>query len=245
VRGFAVVLAALVMAVSEGDAAGAPPSLVDACGDASAIAAHPFWLRTSDGVRLYAIEAGAGSTTIVLAHQGRSDLCEELPYAKTLLAQGLRVLAFDFRGNGRSQFSNKNSLALGRDLAAAVTRAHTDGASHVFLIGASMGGAAVVQNGAGLPVTGLISLSGTRLWPGYGINKPGPGTLRAPFLYLGCRDDWRAPLGEARAIFHKVGSHDKRQLLYSGSLHGWELVQAASFAAKARASILAWIEVRS
>lgn len=78
-----------------------PPSLVEACGSsASTLAARPLWLKTSDGVHLYAVEAGNGPTTAVLAHQGRSDLCEELPYAKTLIANGLRVLAFDFRGNG-------------------------------------------------------------------------------------------------------------------------------------------------
>jgi uncharacterized protein len=239
------VLISALLVVSQGAAANGPPSLASACGDADAFASQPLWLTTSDGVRLYAIEAGRGPTSVVLAHQGRSDLCEELPYAKTLLAHGLRVLAFDFRGNGRSQYSNKSPLALGRDLAAAVARARADGARRVFLIGASMGGAAVVQNAAGLPVTGLISLSGTRLWPGYGINRPGPAALRAPFLYLGSRDDWRAPLKEARAIFRRVGSHDKRQVLYAGSLHGWELVQAAPFAGKARALVLAWLRAHS
>ncbi len=245
VRGLAVALAVLAMAVPVGRAGNAPPALVHACGGASGINARALWLTASDGVRLYAIEAGRGPTAVVLAHQGRSDLCEELPYAKTLLAGGLRVLAFDFRGNGRSERPDKNPLALGRDLAAAVTRVHKDGAKRVFLIGASMGGAAVVQNGAGLPVEGLVSLSGTRLWAGYGINKPGPRALRAPFLYIGSRSDSLAPLKEALTIFHRVGSRDKRTAFYRGSLHGWELVQDASFAATTRALILGWIRARS
>ena len=244
-RLLAVAFSLLAMTVPAGRAAGAPPSLVAACGDSSGIAAHPLWLTAGDGVRLYAIEAGKGSTAVVLAHQGGSDLCEELPYAKTLLARGLRIVAFDFRGNGRSELPAKDSLTLGRDLAAAVSRAHAQRAKHVFLVGASMGGAAVVQNGAGLRVDGLVSLSGTRLWPGYGINKPGPGAVRAPFLYLGSRRDSRAPLQEARRVFRSVGSHDKREILYPGSLHGWELVQAAPHAAKIRALILAWIRARS
>jgi len=101
-RRSAAALALLAAAVLTAPAAAAPPSLADACGSSSGIEAQPVWLRTSDSVRLYAIEAGKGSTTVVLAHQGRSDLCEELPYAQTLLADGLRVLAFDFRGNGHS-----------------------------------------------------------------------------------------------------------------------------------------------
>jgi dienelactone hydrolase len=236
----------VTIAVPVGRPTPTPPSLVAACGSYSPrLNAQATWLRAADGVRLYAVEAGQGQTTVVLAHQGGSNLCDTLPYAKTLLAGGLRVLAFDFRGNGQSQTPSKDSLALGRDLAAAVARAHAEGTQRVFLIGASMGGAAAVQNSAGLPVAGTISLSGTRLWSGYGINKPGPGALRAPFLYLGSRDDWRAPLAEARAIFRKVGSQDKRQVLYAGSLHGWQLVEGAPFAARTRGLILGWIRAHS
>jgi hypothetical protein len=108
-----------------------------------------------------------------------------------------------------------------------------------------MGGAAVVQNGAGLPVDGLVSLSGTRLWPGYGVNKPGPVALRAPFLYVGSKSDWRAPLQETLTIFRSAGSHDKRTAFNRGSLHGWQLVQNAPFAPKTRALILDWIRARA
>jgi len=102
-----------------------------------------------------------------------------------------------------------------------------------------------VQNSAGLPLAGVVSLSGTRLWPGYGINRPGPRTLRVPFLYVGSKSDWRAPLKEARTILREIGSRDKRGVFYRGSLHGWQLVQDASFAPKTRALILAWIRSRS
>jgi len=221
------------------------PALKTECGSSySGLEAQPTWLQTSDGVRLYAVEAGSGRTTVVLAHQGQSNLCDTLDYAKTLLAGELRVLAFDFRGNGLSQRPSHNALALGRDLAAAVKRAH-DGADHVFLIGASMGGAAAVQNGAGLPLSGIVSLSGTRLWPGFGTNKPGARALSAPLLYIGSRDDSRAPLQEAREVFGQVGSQDKRIVLYPGALHGWQLVEETSPGPRNRALIESWIKARS
>jgi pimeloyl-ACP methyl ester carboxylesterase len=222
-----------------------PPSLRAACGSASDLSARPLWLTTADGVRLYAIEAGHGATAVVLAHQGGEDLCGELPFARTLVNSGLRVLAFDFRGWGRSDNPRRDRLALRRDLASAVARLHREGAKHVFLIGASMGGAAVVQNSGGVRVTGLVSLSGTRLWPGYGINKPGPRSLRAPFLYVGSKNDSRAPLPEAREIFRRVGSRDKQSVFFAGGWHGWTLVQDAPFASRTRALILAWIRARS
>jgi pimeloyl-ACP methyl ester carboxylesterase len=196
-------------------------------------------------VRLYAIDAGTGSVVVVLAHQGRSDLCEELPYAKTLVSAGMRVLAFDFRGNGHSAYPPKNALAYRRDFAAAITHLKRDGATRVFLIGASMGGAAAVQNSGGLPLAGVVSLSGTRLWTGFGINKPGPRALRAPFLYIGSRSDHRAPFAEARTIVRNAGSRDKRTVFYRGSLHGWDLVQGAPFAGKTRTLILDWIHRHS
>jgi hypothetical protein len=226
---------------AEQGAAEAAPPLATACGSASGIDARPFWLTTDDGVRLYAIDAGTGSVAAVLAHQGRSDLCEEFPYAKTLIAAGLRVLAFDFRGNGHSAQPTKNGLAYRRDFAAAIKHLKGDGANRVVLIGASMGGAAAVQNSGGLPFAGVVSLSGTRLWSGFGINKPGPRALRAPFLYIGSKNDWRAPLKEARAIVRSAGSRDKRSLFYPGSLHGWDFVQTAAFARKTRTLIVNWI----
>jgi pimeloyl-ACP methyl ester carboxylesterase len=228
-----------------GIAAGAPPRLATACGSASGINAQALWLTTDDHVRLYAIEAGVGRVGVVLAHQGRSDLCEELPYANTLVDAGLRVLAFDFRGNGHSAQPTMTALAYRRDFRTAIKQLRSDGARRVFLIGASMGGAAAVQNSGGLPLTGVVSLSGTRLWSGFGINKPGPRALRAPFLYIGSKSDWRAPLKEARTIVRTAGSHDKRSIFYRGSLHGWLLVQDAASAAKTRALILTWIRDHS
>jgi pimeloyl-ACP methyl ester carboxylesterase len=223
-----------------------PPTLVQACGDAYDLTARAFWQQTKDGVRLYMIEAGSGKTTAVLAHGGRSDLCDTLPFATRLAAAGYRVVAFDFRGSGRSESPSTNSLALGTDIAAAVAHARATGAERVFLIGSSMGGAAIVQNTSALRVEGRISLSGTRLWPGFGINNPaGLARIRAPFLYVGSRDDWRAPLKEALGIFRRMGAVDKHTAFYPGSYHGWQLLDSSRFAPKARSLVLRWLKSHS
>jgi hypothetical protein len=224
----------------------AAPGLVEACSSSAGVRARSMWFKASDGVRLYGIEAGTGLTAVVLAHEGGADLCGWLPYVRTLQHAGLRVFAFDFRGYGRSESPSRADLALGRDLAGAVTRVRADGAAEVFLMGASMGGAAVVQNSAGIDVAGRISLSGTRLWSGYGINDPAAvRRVSAPFLYVGTRDDWRAPRPEALAVFGMIGSADKKIVLYPGSDHGWALVEQPPYGAQTRALILKWIRARS
>ena len=224
----------------------AAPGLVEACSSTSGVRARPMWFSASDGVRLYGIEAGTERTAVVLAHEGGADLCGWLPYARTLQDAGLRVFAFDFRGYGLSERPSSGDLALGRDLAGAVTRVRADGATEVFLMGASMGGAAVVQNSAGIDVAGRISLSGTRLWSGYGVNDPaGVRRVSAPFLYVGTRDDWRAPRPEALSVFGMIGSADKKIVMYQGSDHGWDLVEQPPYGARTRTLILKWIQARS
>jgi pimeloyl-ACP methyl ester carboxylesterase len=236
----------VALCIPGGATAADPPSLQQACGSTSGLAARSSWLKTSDGVRLYAVTAGRGSTVVVLAHAGGANLCGWMPYAATLVRTGLRVLAFDFRDYGLSGRPAKHWLLLGNDLAAAIARARVTGAKCVFLMGASMGGAAVVQNTSSLHVAGRISLSGTRLWQGYGINDPSSlPRIRAPFLYLGSRDDWRAPMKEALGILHRIGARDKRSAFYQGSFHGWDLVDGAPFAARARALVLTWIRNHS
>jgi alpha-beta hydrolase superfamily lysophospholipase len=219
-----------------------PPTLEAACGSMFDVDATPMWLIAEDGVRLYAVVSGDGPTTLVLAHQGRSTLCGWLPYMKTANKHSIRTLAFDFRTNGHSEGPEENRLALGLDLAAAVDKARADGAEHVFLMGASMGGAAIVQNSASLRVDGRISLSGTRLWSLFGINDPeGVASIREPFLYVGSRADPNAPLNEVKDIFGRIGSADKRKKLFDGSAHGWSLVSDDAQGSETRALILDWI----
>jgi pimeloyl-ACP methyl ester carboxylesterase len=245
-RGLAIV--AFLLCIAPAGAASVaddpPPTLADACGSEyeEKLTAQTFWMQTADGVRLYAVEAGSGKTTIVLAHGGSGDLCDTLPYATQLIAAGYRIVTLDFRGSGRSGRPAKNWLALGRDFAAAVAHARATGAERVFLVGHSRGGAAIVQNTSALRVEGRISLSGMRLWRGYGINDPrGVARNRTPFLYVGTRNDRRAPLKEALRIFRRIGAVDKRTAIYPGSDHGFSLVESSRFAPRIRALILRWL----
>lgn len=238
----AVVALAAAVASSSANAASAPPrSLAQKCVQTSGVAATPFWLTASDGTRLYAIEAGSGATTVVLMHEYPADLCGWLPYAATLVHAGLRVLAFDFRDFGDSgRPAGKRASAYGRDVRAAVARARTDGGKRVFLAGASFGGVAALTFGPQVPVAGVISMSGeTRLLQMNALTAV--RRLRAPLLILGSREDGYLSVAEARALLRNAGSKDKRLVLYPGGFHGWQIVEEAPYAPKARSVVLSWL----
>ena len=142
---------------------------------------------TYDRVRLYAIDTRSGAETVVLAHGWGDDLCETLVIAGRLVANGYRSRAFD-PGSGYSQSPAKNWRRLGLDLAATVAHARRTGAQRIFLMGSSMGGAAIVQNTASLRVDGRISLSGTWL-----------GLPSASTTHAGLRESARPSSSSGRA----------------------------------------------
>ena len=248
--GAVVVLAALagIAAALAGAAGPAPRPLATKCGETSGVSARPFWLTASDGVRLYAAEAGTGTVGVVLAHESPADLCGWLPYMASLERSGVRVLAFDFRGFGDSQrpASIRKSLAYGRDFRAATARLRADGARKVFLMGASFGGAAALTYAPTLPLAGLVSLSGEAQIAGAGLDGlAAVPRLRAPLLIVGSRDDRYLSVTDALRLLRRAGSHDKRTAFYAGAFHGWQLVEDAPYAPRVRALVLAWLRSHS
>jgi len=241
------VLAAFLLVVVPAGGAAGPPSLATKCGNTYGVDAQPFWLRTSDGVPLYAIEAGAGRVAVVLAHESPASLCGWLPYIPTLTAAGLRVLAFDLRGFSDSVLpAHASARAFDRDLAAATARVRADGARRVFLVGASYGGAIALPYAPRLTLDGVISLSGETDLPSPRANPlVSAPRLRIPLLIVGSRHDYYLPVRDALALIRRVGSKDKRTAFYPGAWHGWAIVETAPYAARARKLILAWIRARS
>ncbi len=247
-RLLAAFLAILALVVSSGaNGAGGPPTLKEKCGDTPGVSTQPFWITTADAVRLYAIEVGSGPVGVVLAHESPANLCGWLPYVPSLTAAGLRVLAFDFRGFGASVAPRSAAYrAFDRDLAAAVARVRADGARHVFLMGASYGGAIALTYAPRLKLDGVISLSGEIYLPSTKANPfASAPRLRAPLLIVGSRHDRYLPVKDALTLLRRAGSKDKRTALYRGGWHGWGIVEDAPYAAHARALILSWIRARS
>lgn len=164
---------------------------------------------------------------MVLAHQARGDLCQWVSYARRLASLGYVAFAFDFRNHGRSQqvgYARAGRLA--GDVAAAIAHVRARGARKVLLVGASMGGSAVLVAAANArrPVTGVVSLSGPANYGGADAEAAVP-RLRAPVLYLVAKDDGGGSFAaDARALYERTPAPDKTIEIIDGYGHGVSLV---------------------
>jgi pimeloyl-ACP methyl ester carboxylesterase len=196
-------------------AAGAQTRAVDdPCIEPGETAVH---LEASDGANVYGVQVGNGPNGVVLAHQFLSDHCEFMPFARVLAARGYRVLVIDHRGYGASSGGNPSRLDL--DVAAAVARLRADGATKVKLIGASMGGTAVLAAAARIrPVQGVLSLSAARRFRGLNALRA-VRRSRVPVRFLATKGDVPFRI-DARALMRASAARDKAVVIYGGSLHG-------------------------
>jgi DNA-binding PadR family transcriptional regulator/dienelactone hydrolase len=211
------VTAVLLLAVL----AATPPSgrALDGCtpkaGDVS--------FRAADGIRLAGHVWGSGDVGVVLAHQSDGSVCEWRGYAARLARLGYRVLALDFRGYGESQSASfLASNRQGGDVAAAVRYLRGHGAKRVLLVGASLGGSAVIQAGANVRphVDGVVAVSAAD----YLLDAPrSAARLTVPVLYVAGKLDGELAR-EARHLYSLTPSRAKSILIADSGWHGTQLV---------------------
>jgi alpha-beta hydrolase superfamily lysophospholipase len=231
-----------------GSASTAPkgPPLETECGDLpEGLHAKPIWLHTLDGVRLYAATTGRGSKAVVLLHESPANLCGWLPTMQLLADHGMRAIAVDFRGNGHSaQPRLAIFLHLRPDIEAAIKEARDEGSDKVFLMGASLGGAAALTHAPSLKgLAGVISLSGELKLPNFDLDAiDAVPKLRVPLLTMAARDDGSFNADDAHTLIRATGSRDKRLAIFPSSYHGWDLIQTAPYQARAQKLLLDWLD---
>ena len=166
---------------------------------------------TADGGTVSADVYGErGHDAIVLAHGKVFDKTSWRPFAELLAGRGFYVLAFDFRGYGKS-VAGKTDDALFEDVLAAVRHLRHDGAPHVAVIGGSMGAAAaahaavVAQPGE---IDRLVLLSPP--------DVATPERLQGRLLFVASADE---PLAERVRQAYARAPEPKRLVLLPGSAH--------------------------
>ena len=180
---------------------------------------------TEDGGLIYADLYGNSDRGLVLAHGGRFTKESWLPQAQYLVKAGFRVLAFDFRGFGKSHGPGDSDMftaPMQLDVLAAVRYLRHGGAKTVAVMGGSFGGAAAADASiASRPgeINKLILLA---------AQGNGPAErIKAPLLIIVARDDANDDglrLPHIRAWFDKA-SEPKKLIVLDGSAHAQFLFQ--------------------
>ncbi len=208
--------------------------LVAACGSVkgtpipspSADAARRVSFVTADGVELKGRVFGRGETGVVLAHMYPSEQSAWWPFARMLNEHGYMALTFNFRGYGEGEDlsggDKKDIESIPLDVDAAKKFLRSQGASAIFLVGASMGGAASLKASEGNDVRGVVALSAPVDFRGLSLRGE---SVRVPVLMLAANGDRGAKNSAEVMMDQGIVSGDTEFVLYEGGAdHGSDLL---------------------
>jgi hypothetical protein len=147
-------------------------------------------LRSGNGASLAGVVLGTGPVGVVFAHGNNTDLCDWMPYARVLAAQGYQALVIDLNGFGASQASAGVPVdpRYDQDLTAGVRLLRSRGDTSVFLVGEVIGGIAAVRAATEVTVAGVVDVSS----PARALRIDGVAAarkLRQPLLCIASRTD--------------------------------------------------------
>lgn len=187
-------------------------------------------VRSTDGVRLRAVELGRGPRGVVLLHQaGEIGLCGWWRYAGRLAGDGFHVIAYDLRCRGESSCpEGKIRPGAIADTRAVVGALRDRGARKVALVGASYGGAIAIGAASEVQVDSVVALSAALydLDLGGGLTaRKAVAKIRVPVLFAVAPDDPDSPIRTDRYLLSKA----RRGIvtfteLPAGVGHGWDVV---------------------
>jgi pimeloyl-ACP methyl ester carboxylesterase len=280
-----VVVAALVASCSNGEASSPPTTQTtetEAAATTTAAATEgeradyqAIRFRAGDGVELAGRLWGEGKAAVILAHGFSQGSAQEtwLPFPGVLAKRGYLVLTFNFRGFCDSEGCSEGDMELGnnwRDAMAAVAHLEERGAKKIFLIGASMGGLAVLRAARtpGVDLAGVVSLATPQFPSKYyevepQANDVTPARLKQtdePKLFIAGKDDVQLPgsaplrpgiesvrfANDARRMF-AAAEQPKQLVLVDSSFHSSGLVTTApgDIVKETRALIFRFLEANS
>jgi pimeloyl-ACP methyl ester carboxylesterase len=198
-------------------------------------------LKTADGVALVGVVLGTGNVGVALGHERGASLCNWLPFARIMAARGYRVLAFDHRGYGESQFVDyPKNLRVDRDVLAAVAELRRRGSTRFVVMGASMGGtAALVAAPSVRGIVAVVDLSG----PAQYVQLDAIAAVKrlaAPGLFAVGRFD-AGFVADTKALRAASRNRASRLVIRPTGAHGTALLEDAAF----RALVLGFVERHS
>lgn len=191
-----------------------------------AIGQETISFTTQDGGRIYADLYGQSARGVVLAHGGRFNKESWRDQARVLVTLGFQVLAFDFRGFGRSTGPGQTDFdhaPFENDVLAAVHYLKTHGVKTLSVVGGSFGGGAAgdasIKSAPG-EIDRIVFL-------GAAPNLPAE-KLKSRALFIVAREDANDSgprLPRIRAQYEKA-PQPKELIVVDGSAHAQFLFQS-------------------
>jgi fermentation-respiration switch protein FrsA (DUF1100 family) len=140
-----------------------PSRVMDATGARLGRPFEDVYFRAQDGVELNGwffpadTNSARASLVVLLCHGNGGNICHRLDMAQALLATGVGVFLFDYRGYGRSR-GHPSEPGTYRDGEAAYRWLERKGfaAKNILLFGESLGGGVAAELASHLPAGGLI-----------------------------------------------------------------------------------------
>ena len=180
---------------------------------------------TQDGGVVFADVYGSGEKGVVLAHGGRFNKESWAKQAQELADAGFHVLAFDFRGYGKSHGpgdATPMDAPLHFDVLAAVRYLRENGAKSVSVIGGSMGGGAAGDASIASQPGEIDRVVFLGAAPNGPANK-----LKCASLYIVARDDANADGPRLPGIQkqYERSPQPKELIVLDGSAHAQFLFQ--------------------
>jgi alpha/beta superfamily hydrolase len=173
-------------------------------------------------VRLSGVERGHGQIGVVLAHMLNSSQDAWTPLVSSLVDQGFHVLTFDFRGHGLSS-GNRDASHADLDLAAAVAKLRTLGASKIFVVGASMGGTAALVVAAREDLAGVVTMSAPAQIGSLDAGAAVVSVAEPKLFIVGAKDDPHY-VDAARAFESSARAPKKLEVISGSASHGTDLL---------------------
>jgi pimeloyl-ACP methyl ester carboxylesterase len=160
-----------------------------------------------------------GPAGVVLANQTENVDCQWSPLPQYLAARGYRVLAFDY-GNGDQS----------AEVQAAARYLRDQGARRLVLIGASIGGAVVIDAAVHLrpAPNAVVSLSAVPEVTSYPFPRDAQRLQSPVFQIGGTQDPVTQESKDTRALYRASPSSGKRLLLVPGVTHGVDFIGAGA-----------------
>lgn len=171
---------------------------------------------TSDGGLIYADLYGKGDHGVVLAHGARFTKESWKSQAPVLAGAGLRVLAIDFRGRGKSRGGPQAKRGERRhylDVLGAVRYLRQNGAKTVSVVGASFGGGMAARAAVEAKpneIDRLVLLSPVAI--------ERPEKIKGRKLFIASRDDRVTRLSDIRDQYDRA-ERPKQLVVLEGSAH--------------------------